>query len=74
MVGAEMDKDAYPMARTFEIHAKRTWTFQVVLEGSRLRLEGWCDGVEGSCSAWMQPTDVPQAIADGLIQRPSCCL
>jgi hypothetical protein len=67
------------MASTFVIHARRDWTFQLVLLGSRLRLEGWCDGPDGwgiadACSAWMQPTDAPQEVAEQLMRRPSCCL
>ncbi|MFM7674029.1 MAG: hypothetical protein ACKO5F_00190 [Synechococcus sp.] len=47
------------MASTFVIHARRDWTFQLVLLGSRLRLEGWCDGPEGRCTTWMQPSEAP---------------
>lgn len=67
------------MASTFVIHARRDWTFQLVLLGSRLRLEGWCTGPEGfdakaGCSTWMQPTDAPHEVAEQLMRRPSCCL
>jgi hypothetical protein len=62
------------MSSTFVIHARREWTFQLVLLGSRMRLEGWCDGPEGCCSAWMQPHDAPHEVAERLIGRPSCCL
>lgn len=62
------------MASTFVIHARRDWTFQLVLLGSRLRLEGWCDGLEGCCSAWMQPTDAPHEVAEQLMRQPCCCL
>lgn len=67
------------MASTFVIHARRDWTFQLVLLGSRLRLEGWCDGpdgwgADGCCNAWLQPTDSPQEVAEQLMRRPSCSL
>jgi len=39
------------MASTFEIQARQRWTFQLVLLGSRLQLEGWCDDVR--CTAWV---------------------
>lgn len=67
------------MASTFVIHARRDWTFQLVLLGSRLQLEGWCDGPdgwgeEGCCTAWVKPTDSPQEVAEQLMRQPSCCL
>lgn len=67
------------MASTFVIHARRDWTFQLVLLGSRLRLEGWCDGPDGLddktlCSSWMQPTDPPHDVAEQVMRQPSCCL
>ena len=67
------------MASTFVIHARRHWTFQLVLLGGRLRLEGWCDGpdgwgADGCCNAWLLPTDSPREAAEGLMRQPSCCL
>ena len=67
------------MASTFVIHARRHWTFQLVLLGSRRRLEGWCDGpdgwgADGCCNAWLLPTDSPREAAEGLMRQPSCCL
>jgi hypothetical protein len=67
------------MASTFVIHARRHWTFQLVLLGSRLRLEGWCDGpdgwgADGCCNTWLLPTDSPREAAEGLMRQPSCCL
>ena len=34
------------MASSFEIHARHHWSFQLVLMGSRLQLEGCRDGEE----------------------------
>ncbi|MCP9890006.1 hypothetical protein KBY57_02880 [Cyanobium sp. Aljojuca 7D2] len=62
------------MASTFVIHARRDWTFQLVLLGSRLQLEGWCDGDPNRCSAWVDPTQTPHDVADQLMRQPSCCL
>ena len=62
------------MASTFVIHARCDWTFQLVLLGGRLRLEGWSDGLEGCCSTWMQPTEAPHEVAEHLMRHPSCCL
>jgi hypothetical protein len=64
------------MASTFVIHGRRDWTFQLVLLGSRLRLEGWCDGPDelDCCSTWMQPTQAPHEVAEQLMRRPRCCL
>jgi hypothetical protein len=62
------------MASTFVIHARRDWTFQLVLLGSRLQLEGWCDGDPSRCSAWVDPTQTPHDVADQLMRQPSCCL
>jgi len=64
------------MASTFVIHDRRDWTFQLVLLGSRLQLEGWCEGETGPlrCSAWLGPLEDPHAVADTLIRQPRCCL
>jgi hypothetical protein len=62
------------MASTFVIHACRDWTFQLVLLGSRLQLEGWCDDEYSHCSAWVEPTQTPHDVADLLMRQPSCCL
>ena len=67
------------MASRFEIQAAHHWSFQLVLLGSRLLLEGRCDGLragEGAlhCSAWLQPQDAPRDVAHALISQPSCCL
>lgn len=62
------------MASTFVIHARRDWTFQLVLLGSRLQLEGWCEGDPGRCSAWVEPLQAPREVADQLMRQPSCCL
>ena len=60
------------MASTFEIQARQRWTFQLVLLGSRLQLEGWCDDVR--CTAWVQPQEAPRDVAHALMEHPSCCL
>jgi hypothetical protein len=62
------------MASTFVIHARHDWIFQLVLLGSRLQLEGWCDDECCHCSAWMEPTDAPHDVAEQLMRQPSCCL
>lgn len=69
------------MASTFVIHDRRDWTFQLVLLGSRLQVEGWCDGGGGAsgveplrCSAWVEPLQDPRDVADTLIRQPRCCL
>lgn len=71
------------MASTFVIRDRRNWTFQLVLLGSRLQLEGWCEGgIEGGaasaeplrCSAWLGPLEDPRDVADTLIRQPRCCL
>jgi hypothetical protein len=67
------------MASTFEIHASRHWTFQLVLLGSRLQLEGWCDppdadGTVLRCTAWVDPLQAPSDVAHSLMRQPSCCL
>jgi hypothetical protein len=67
------------MAGTFEIHGRQHWTFQLVLLGARLQLEGWCEAAptaaEGlHCSAWMDPLQDPHDVAHALIEHPSCAL
>ena len=67
------------MASTFAIHARQHWTFQLVLLGGRTQLEGWCDPAGPQqdslrCSAWLDPLQDPQTVAQGLIDHPSCAL
>jgi hypothetical protein len=60
-----------------DLGGRRHGHFELVLHGSRLCLEGWCEepGQEPwQCSAWLQPFDAPQEVAHQLLQRPSCCL
>ncbi|WP_398328507.1 hypothetical protein [Vulcanococcus sp.] len=64
---------------SFAIHARHHWTFQLVLLGSRLRLEGCCDSAEPDgeplhCSTWLEPLDAPRDVANALIEHPSCCV
>jgi hypothetical protein len=67
------------MASSFSIHARQDWTFQLVLLGSRLRLEG-CRAASGPgdeplhCSTWLQPQDAPYDVAHELMAHPSCCV
>ena len=60
------------MASTFEIQARQRWTFPLVLLGSRLQLEGWCDHVR--CAASVHPRETPRHVAHTLMEHPSCCL
>ena len=67
------------MASTFAISAREHWTFQLVLLGGRTQLEGWCDSGEPQqerlhCSAWLDPLEDPQTVAQGLIDHPRCAL
>jgi hypothetical protein len=63
------------MASNFEIHARQHWTFQLVLLGSRLRLEGCRQGAEPlHCSTWLQPLDPPYDVAHELMAHPTCCI
>lgn len=62
------------MACTFVIHGRRDWTFQLVLLGSRLLLEGWSDEEFSKSSAWVHPWQAPREVADALMRQPSCCL
>ena len=63
------------MASSFSIQARQHWTFQLVLLGSRLCLEGRCEGPEPlQCSTWLQPQDAPFDVAHELIAHPSCCV
>ena len=48
------------MASSFEIHARRHWSFRLVLLGSRLQLEGCREAVGPgdeilTCSLWLEP-------------------
>ena len=67
------------MASSFEIHARQHWSFQLVLLGSRLRLEV-CRNAElpGDeplhCSTWLQPQDTPYDLAHELMANPSFCV
>ena len=67
------------MVSTFAIHARRHWTFQLVLLGGRTQLEGWCEP-EGApdpqlrCSAWLDPLEDPRSVAHALMEHPSCAL
>ncbi|MEY4772590.1 MAG: hypothetical protein RLZZ346_1845 [Cyanobacteriota bacterium] len=67
------------MASSFEIHARRHWSFRLVLLGSRLQLEG-CREAAGpgdeilTCSLWLEPQDTPYDRAHELMAHPSCCL
>jgi len=68
------------MASTFAIHATQHWTFQLVLLGGRMQLEGWWDHSGALqddrllCSAWMEPQQDPQTVAHALMEHPSCAL
>ena len=67
------------MANRFEIESRGHWTFQLVLLGSRLQLEGYYEWADGCgeplrCSAWMTPQDAPHDVAHALIAHPRCCL
>ncbi|MEB3333414.1 MAG: hypothetical protein VKP70_00350 [Cyanobacteriota bacterium] len=60
-----------------ELRGHRHGRFQLVLHGSRLFLEGWCQepGREPwPCSACLQPFDTPSEVAHQLLDRPSCSL
>jgi hypothetical protein len=62
---------------SLELDGHRHGRFQLVLHGSRLCLEGWCEepGQEPwRCSAWLRPFDAPREVAHRLLDRPSCCL
>lgn len=67
------------MATTFTVNSRRRWTFQLVLLGARLQLEGWsepfgCPEEPLRCSAWMEPLQDPRDVAHALIERPRCAL
>ena len=67
------------MASSFEIHARQHWTFQLVLMGGRLQLEGCRVGSGPSeeplrCSTWLEPLDAPYDVAHELMAHPSCCV
>ena len=63
------------MASSFEIHARHHWSFQLVLMGSRLQLEGRRDGEEPlRCSTWLEPQDTPLDVAHELMAHPSCAV
>jgi hypothetical protein len=69
--------DVSAPARILELQGHRHGRFQLVLHGSRLCLEGWCEEpgqAPWQCSAWLQPFDAPGEVAHRLLQRPSCCL
>lgn len=62
---------------SLELGGWRHGRFELVLHGSRLCLEGWCEepGREPwQCSAWLRPFDAPREVAHRLLERPSCCL
>ena len=67
------------MVSRFEIHARQHWSFQLVLLGSRLCLEGRRDAAAPGdeplqCSTWLQPQDAPYDVAHQLMAHPSCCV
>ena len=67
------------MASSFDIHARNSWSFRLVLLGSRLQLEGrrWARDPGDEvllCSTWLDPQDAPYDRAHDLISHPSCCL
>ena len=74
-----IEQELRAMASSFSIHARQNWTFQLVLLGSRLRLEG-CRAASGPgdeplhCSTWLQPQDAPYDVAHVLMEHPSCCV
>ena len=79
MLPLESREELQAMASGFEIQARRHWTFQLVLLGSRLMLEGWSEpsapGEEPlRCSTWLHPLEAPSDVAHGLIAQPRCCL
>jgi len=74
---ARFTRPAPSQAPGLELAGWRHGRFELVLHGSRLCLEGWCEepGQEPwQCSAWLQPFDAPKEVAHRLLERPSCCL
>jgi len=68
-------EELHAMASSFEIHARQHWSFQLVLMGGRLQLEGCRDGEEPlRCSTWLEPLDAPYDVAHELMAHPSCAL
>lgn len=74
---ARFTKPAPGQPPGLELGGWRHGRFELVLHGSRLCLEGWCEepGQEPwQCSAWLEPFDAPKEVAHRLLERPSCCL
>lgn len=57
---------------TFQLPGIDSWTFQIVICGSLLLLEGLHEGHR--CSAWLEPLEIPRRLAYQLMQQPRCAL
>ena len=57
---------------SFQLPGAETWTFQIVICGSLLLLEGLSGDL--CCSAWLNPLESPRRLAYQLVNQPQCVL